>query len=113
MKNLMKKTIGAVAGIALISGFLLIHDPQPKVEAQDLILEKFKITENENGQIHGDIIYSQSGAMGGEGIYIDKTYKGYEDVKDVKAGQILDIKWTKKDYENDVWDNIYSAEIEE
>lgn len=193
MKSLLKKVITTAAGVALISGFLLTHDKQPKVEAakqinyldrlgvskvesgkivwidrdlnhfeikesngkkvwgnenyvdgfifgkgqtlwveynkhgyikkvdsydpiswmkkdsQTHILEKFKITENKKGHIYGDIIYSDSGAMGGEGIYLDKTYKKYQDVKDIKVGAILDVEWTKKDYNNGAWENIYNA----
>lgn len=193
MKSLLKKVITTAAGVALISGFLLTHDKQPKVEAakqinyldrlgvskvesgkivwidrdlnhfeikesngkkvwgnenyvdgfifgkgqtlwveynkhgyikkvdsydpiawakkdsQKNVLEKFRVTSNKNGQIRGDITYSDSWDMGGEGIFLDKTYKNFQNVKDAKVGSILDIEWTKKDYENDIWDNIYSA----
>jgi hypothetical protein len=115
LKNLMKKFIALFLGITIASSLLIMnHKQQVKVKAATpkTVLEKFRITSNINGDIRGDITYSQSGAMGNEGIFLDKTYKHFNKVKDVKPGDIIDIKWTEKDYENDIWDNIYSVKVE-
>lgn len=79
--------------------------------SQSIVIETFEITEVKNDEVRGFLLTSTEGATG-EGIYLDETYKEYESVKNwIQVGDIIKVDYDKKDYENEVWDNILDIEI--
>lgn len=96
-----------VLGMGLFTGCAAQKE---ELNTDKFVYEDFKISENKNGQIHGGIIASTENQTG-EGIYLDETYHGYDEVKDVEVGDKIRITYNKDDYNNEIWDNIVDAEV--
>lgn len=126
MKKFVEKFVTIVGGAIVIAVFLIMMD-YGKSDAvtlksvssanhveQEYVYEVFKITEikKRGKEIYGDIVYSTSGAMGGEGIFLDDTiYKQYDIKKPLKKGDIILVKYDKQDYDKYIWDNMLDIKI--
>lgn len=126
MKKFVEKFVTVVGGVVIIAVFLIMVD-QGKSDAatlknvsfanhveQEYVYEVFKITEikKHGKEIYGDIVYSTSGGMGGEGIFLDDTiYKQYGIKKPLKKGDIILVKYDKQDYDKFIWDNMLDIKI--
>jgi hypothetical protein len=86
------------------------HQIKEVLDTKNFVYEYFEVSDNKNGQIHGGIIDSTENQTG-EGIYLDETYHGYDDVKHVDVGDTIRITYKKEDYNNEIWDNIVEAEV--
>lgn len=75
----------------------------------EFVYEEFEITDNTNGEIRGTLIATTENT--GEGIYLDESYKGYNQLKDVEIGTRIKVTYDKDDYENEVWDNIVDVDV--
>jgi hypothetical protein len=127
MKKFVEKFITIVGGVVIIAAFLIMMMGHEKSDAatlknvssanhvkQEYVYEVFEITEIKKGgkEIYGDIVYSTSGAMGTEGIFLDNTiYKQYGIKKKLKQGDIIIVKYDKKDYDQCIWDNMLDIKI--
>lgn len=126
MKKFVEKFVTIVGGAIIIAVFLIMMD-YGKSDAvtlksissanhveQEYVYEVFKITEikKRGKEIYGDIVYSTSGVMGGEGIFLDDTiHKQYGIKKPLKKGDIILVKFDKKDYDQYIWDNVLDIKI--
>lgn len=105
LKVMLGIGIGVNALFGTVTGVLVAFDKVDIVAVPELVTEKHIITEVKDNVIRGELTEGT-----GEGIY----YTAYDferaGLHNVKAGDIVEISWTEKDFNNEEWNNIYSLE---
>jgi hypothetical protein len=103
--------VTSICSANFISDEVLVEEAIVYEKNNSVVIETFEITEVKNGEVRGELLTSTEGSTG-EGIYLDETYKEYESIKNwIKVGDVIKVDYEKKDYENEVWDNILDIEI--
>lgn len=95
----MIKTLLAIA-LTLVGGEQAVQ-VEPKV-----ITEEHEIVAIEGNEIYGELTEGT-----GEGIFYYQQQFQEEGIDNIEVGQVIEISWTEYDFDNEIWDNIYSIEI--
>lgn len=109
----MIKTLLAIA-LTLVGGEQAVQvDYEKQVEQVEqeqaelkVITEEFEIVYIEGEEVFGDLTEGT-----GEGIFYYKEQYREMGIENIEVGQVVKVSWTEYDYENELWDNIYSIEI--
>jgi hypothetical protein len=134
MKKILENVLTIAGGLVLITGFLaacgepnLKQDATSEIEQKakmkqlkafedKFVIDTFKISEvNNKGEVRGEIIDSTANGSSyetGEGIYLLKSEQAsYQSVvKGLHKGDVIEVAYLKKDYKEEVWDNILDVE---
>lgn len=89
-----------IKGVLIVGGILTSVIGEEKV-----VTELHQITEASNGEIRGEFVIGT-----GEGIFYYEEDFAAMGIKDVKVGERYNISWSKKDFDNENWENIHSLE---
>jgi hypothetical protein len=133
MKKIYENVLTIVGGCVLIGGFLTACGEQniaadkneavvqvseyKQLKAFDnkFVIDTFKINEVDGDEVRGEIIKTTAPKQiqTGEGIYLLKSQKAsYQSVvQSIHKGDIVEVTYLKKDYEQSIWDNILDVEV--